>query len=151
MGEIISGIVNTTLTSPPKESIDRIEVVFGPQSTLYGPDATTGILNIIKKHPRTDDTNEINLSMSNHNKIRVGGRFAKVYDKFSFDIVFEGLTAKEYNLGNTEKDADGNYVDPVWFYGVFPDSSVSDFPWVEDWNNLPDTVSMAESDGWAAG
>ncbi|MBH49820.1 MAG: hypothetical protein CMG69_03605 [Candidatus Marinimicrobia bacterium] len=151
MGEIISGIVNTTLTSPPKESIDRVEVVFGPQSTLYGPDATTGILNILKKHPRTDDTNEINLSLSDVNKMRVGGRYSNVFDKFSFDIVFEGLIAKEYNLGNTEKDADGNYVDPVWFYGVYPDSSVDDFPWVEDWNNLPDTVSMTESDGWAAG
>ncbi|SVB26650.1 uncharacterized protein METZ01_LOCUS179504, partial [marine metagenome] len=151
MGEIISGIVNTTLTSPPKESIDRVEVVFGPQSTLYGPDATTGILNIIKKHPRTDDTNEINLSLSDVNKMRLGGRYSKVFDKFSFDIVFEGLTAKEYNLGNAEKDADGNYVDPIWFYGLFPDSSTSSFPWVEDWNNLPDTVSMAETDGWAAG
>ena len=75
----------------------------------------------------------------------------EMYDKDTFHVLKFGRTKKDQSLFPRRKDADGNYVDPVWFYGVFPDSSVSDFPWVEDWNNLPDTVSMAETDGWAAG
>ena len=50
MGEALTGQVYSVLSGPPKESISRIEVLFGPQSALYGPDATQGLLNIIPKH-----------------------------------------------------------------------------------------------------
>ena len=38
---------------PPAEAIDRIEVIRGPASTLYGADAMGGVINIITK-PVTD-------------------------------------------------------------------------------------------------
>ena len=34
---------------PPLDSIDRIEVVRGPMSTLYGSDAMGGVVNIITR------------------------------------------------------------------------------------------------------
>ena len=67
LGEAVSGMVYSLLSGPPKESISRIEVLFGPQSALYGPDASQGLLNIITKHPRDNDMSEVNLSMSNLN------------------------------------------------------------------------------------
>ena len=36
------------------ESVERIEVVRGPMSALYGADATGGVINIITKAPRTE-------------------------------------------------------------------------------------------------
>jgi outer membrane receptor for ferrienterochelin and colicins len=67
---------------PPKEMIERIEIIRGPASTLYGADALGGVINIITKkigdawhgslsHSRTvetdsdfgdDDTSEFTLS-----------------------------------------------------------------------------------------
>jgi vitamin B12 transporter len=39
----------TDIAEIPIDAIDRIEIVRGPQSTLYGADAITGVVNIITK------------------------------------------------------------------------------------------------------
>lgn len=38
---------------PPLESIERIEVIRGPMSSLYGSDAMGGVINVITKKSRT--------------------------------------------------------------------------------------------------
>lgn len=54
---------------PPKEMIERIEIIRGPASTLYGADALGGVINIITKkigdrwtgavsHSRTHESND---------------------------------------------------------------------------------------------
>ncbi len=43
------GNMNTTI----KEDIDRIEVVLGPSSALYGPNAHNGLVNVVTKDPHT--------------------------------------------------------------------------------------------------
>lgn len=40
----------------PASQIEKIEIVKGPMSTLYGADATGGVINIITKKPKTGDT-----------------------------------------------------------------------------------------------
>ncbi|TFV92335.1 TonB-dependent receptor [Algoriphagus kandeliae] len=49
---IVSGLATVYgLTGIPQSLIDRIEVVKGPASTLYGSEAVGGLINIITKHP----------------------------------------------------------------------------------------------------
>ena len=71
------------MSGPPKEAISRIEVLFGPQSALYGPDASQGLLNVITKHPMQESKNEINFSISSLNDPRIGGRYVKNFEKLS--------------------------------------------------------------------
>jgi iron complex outermembrane receptor protein len=49
------------------EDIDRIEVVRGPGSALYGADAANGVINIITKAPG-DGTSGINAGYGDHNQ-----------------------------------------------------------------------------------
>ncbi|PSU35853.1 TonB-dependent receptor domain-containing protein [Photobacterium lutimaris] len=48
------------LSAIPKESIERVEVIRGPMSALYGSEALGGVINVITKQP----TNEWNSQIS---------------------------------------------------------------------------------------
>ncbi|RQW62868.1 TonB-dependent receptor domain-containing protein [Vibrio viridaestus] len=54
-----SGIESAWL--PPLEAIERIEVIKGPMSTLYGSDAMGGVINIITRRATEDWTGSIQL------------------------------------------------------------------------------------------
>ena len=104
LGESVSGQVYSVISGPPKESISRLEILFGPQAALYGPDASQGLLNIITKHPMEDETNEINFSISNLNDPRLGARYVKNFDKVSIDISGETKIASELPYGNKDDE-----------------------------------------------
>ncbi len=133
MAELFSSQLYTSISSPPKESISKIEVVFGPQSSLYGADASTGLLNIIHKDPRANQENEINFSGSTVDKYRLGSRIAsKVSDSFAWDIITEVSQAKEFNYGNTEKDENGEYINPVSWIENDPITGTTDTMYLEE-------------------
>lgn len=50
---IATGLPLGALSTTVKEDIERIEVVLGPSSALYGPNAHNGLINTITKDPRT--------------------------------------------------------------------------------------------------
>ncbi len=51
---IVSGLATVYgLSGIPQALIDRVEVVKGPASTLYGSEAVAGLINIITKRPET--------------------------------------------------------------------------------------------------
>lgn len=73
--------------------IERIEVLRGPQGTLYGRNTTAGVLNIINRRPTDELGGHINLQYGNYDNVRVRGalnvpvtdnlrqRFAGIYLK----------------------------------------------------------------------
>ena len=57
---------------PPVSAIERIEVVRGPMSSLYGSDAMGGVVNIITKNATKEWTGSISTGFTAHDKSDFG-------------------------------------------------------------------------------
>jgi iron complex outermembrane receptor protein len=54
--------------------LDRIEVLRGPQGTLFGANTTGGVVNVVNTQPKMDGFGgKLDLSYGNHNHIQAGG------------------------------------------------------------------------------
>jgi outer membrane receptor for ferrienterochelin and colicins len=90
-----SGIMNTVI----KEDIERLEIVLGPNSALYGPNAHNGIANTLTKDPRKFQGTTMVLTGGNREVF--SGRFrqaTKINDKWAFKLTGEYTTGKDFEF-----------------------------------------------------
>ena len=87
--------------------IERIEVVRGPGSALYGPGVTSGVVHFISKSPIDKPGSTIQLIGGELSTFGVAARHAtKVSDKFGFKINAVYKRGGEFTLDpNDERDA----------------------------------------------
>ena len=88
-----AGIMNTVI----KEDIERMEIMLGPSSALYGPNAHNGVVNTITKDPRKWQGTDIVLGAGNQDVF--SGRFrtaTKINDKWAYKITGEYTTGKDF-------------------------------------------------------
>ncbi|WP_370170863.1 MULTISPECIES: TonB-dependent receptor plug domain-containing protein [Hyphomonas] len=92
------------------DNIERIEVLKGPQSTLWGSDAIGGVVSITTKQPSEGLTGSVFGEYGSFNTLRGGAAISNASETGDFRIAATGLTtdgiskADEDN-GNTEDDA----------------------------------------------
>ena len=88
---IVSGLSTVYgLSGIPQALIERVEIVKGPASTLYGSEAVGGIINVITKKPSTAPTLSVDV-------------FASSWAEINTDIGFK------YNLGKVDGLLGVNY------------------------------------------
>ena len=67
-------VVNTWQVNewrPDPYTLERIEVLRGPSSVLYGDTSTAGLLNLISKRPQAEASNEIGVQFGSFNRKQV--------------------------------------------------------------------------------
>lgn len=103
---IATGLPLGPLSTTIKEDIERVEVILGPNATLYGPNAHNGLMNTITKDPRTSagTTLAINPGVNGDGNAFFSGRLrhAQVLsDKFAFKVMGEYTTGTEFEWSDS--------------------------------------------------
>lgn len=93
------GIIALGRTSLNDLDIDRIEVVRGPGSALYGPGVETGVVHFITKSPLDHPGTSVSLGTGTKSNFSIAGRHAGSFgDKLGFKIVGHFNRADDFIL-----------------------------------------------------
>lgn len=81
------------------EDIERIEVLLGPASALYGPNSSHGVLHVITKSPFTSQGTMLTVDGGNHSLFRGSARHAALIgDKVGFKLSGELFRASDFEF-----------------------------------------------------
>lgn len=105
-----AGIMNTVI----KEDIERVEVVLGPNSALYGPNAHNGVVNTITKDPRRHQGTTVALGAGNQRVFSGRLRHAqKLSEKWAYKITGEWTQGNDFTFYDSVYVGNGSFYGPV--------------------------------------
>ncbi|KAF1697254.1 hypothetical protein CSC62_08610 [Pseudoxanthomonas jiangsuensis] len=128
----IDGVYVPTLTAGLFElaGVERIEVLKGPQGTLFGRNATSGVIQIVTRDPTEEFTAEARLGYGNYDTVEGGLYLAgaispSVRADFSIFARDQGEGwGKNINTGNDVHKGSDLSVRSKWIVDVSPDTEV---------------------------
>lgn len=95
---IATGLPYGSFSTVIKDDIERVEILLGPNGTLYGPNAHNGLVSTITKNPRTSEGTTLVFGAGNQNVITGRLRHAQVInDRVSYKLHLERTAGKEFN------------------------------------------------------
>ncbi|WP_026232334.1 TonB-dependent receptor [Neolewinella persica] len=109
---VATGLPFGPLNTIIKEDIEQVELILGPNSTLYGPNAHNGLLNTITKDPRQyqGTTITLNPGITGDGDAYYSARIRHAQalsDKFAFKVT------AEYTAGTEFEYTDSVFIDRV--------------------------------------
>jgi outer membrane receptor for ferrienterochelin and colicins len=96
-------------------NIERVEVVKGPASALWGSEALAGVVNIITQKPQPGVRGEVRLRYGSNRTADVGGSFSARGEKLGLTVFVNRYSSAGYTLGGTPT-TDGPTVAPFTSY-----------------------------------
>ncbi|MFD2892456.1 carboxypeptidase-like regulatory domain-containing protein [Flavobacterium chuncheonense] len=112
-----------------KEDIEQVEILLGPNGTLYGPNAHNGLVSTITKNPRNSEGTTFAAGGGSQNVFTTRLRHAQALnDKFAFKINFESTQGTEFkytdtvyvgNQGYAEKNLDRDFTSLKYGTGLY--------------------------------
>jgi vitamin B12 transporter len=92
----ISGVFDLNLIAV--NQIERVEILKGSQSTLYGSDAIAGVINIITKKGGGKKINaDVNLSAGSYNTYKTAVGLNGTVNKTNYSVQFTNLNSKGFS------------------------------------------------------
>ncbi|NRD24522.1 TonB-dependent receptor [Winogradskyella litoriviva] len=95
---IATGLPMGSFSTVTKDDIARVEILLGPNGTLYGPNAHNGLVSTITKNPRQSEGTTVALGFGNQSVLTTRLRHAEaINEKFAYKFHFEKSQGKEFN------------------------------------------------------
>ncbi len=97
-----------------KEDIQRIEILLGPHTALYGPNVHNALFNYITKDPRKHQGTTLSVSAGNQNQF--SGRFrqaGKINEKWAYKITGEYAVGREFEFYDSLRSVGGGIYGPL--------------------------------------
>ncbi|MCT7579669.1 TonB-dependent receptor domain-containing protein [Aliarcobacter butzleri] len=98
---------------PPISMIERIEIVRGPASSLYGGNALGGVINIITKKATKEWTGSFNVEYLTPDSSNEVGDNKLATNVFTQGPLIDNLLALQINASHTKKDGGGVRPNPT--------------------------------------
>ncbi len=96
------------LMTGTNEDVERIEVLLGPASALYGPNSANGVLHVITKSPFTSQGTTLTLDGGERSLLRAGVRHAGlITPKVGYKLSGEYFSATDWS-STSAHDKNGN-------------------------------------------
>ena len=89
------------------DDIERIEIIRGPASAVYGADAFSGIVNIITRHPGLSDSH-VTVGAGNDNVVRAAGTVAGHQGAFGYTLSAGYIQADRFAIETSVDRGDLN-------------------------------------------
>lgn len=101
------------ISSLDVETIERIEIIRGPLSSVYGSDAISGVINIITREPNYGPQTALNLVKGEKGLDSISTTFSQGWDTGDFSLTASyndsGEQVDEIKLINRSSDFKGNW------------------------------------------
>jgi outer membrane receptor for ferrienterochelin and colicins len=98
------------LFTATNEDIERVEVLLGPASALYGPNSANGVLHVITKSPFSSQGTTVTIDGGERSLLRGSFRTAGLFTpKLGYKISGEAFTANDW-ASETARDTLGNRI-----------------------------------------
>ena len=113
--------------------IDRIEVIRGPQGTLFGQNSTAGAINVVTKAPSLDEeSSSLSMSLGNYNMKKISSSFnVPISESVATSFSFAGHKRDGYSFNTILEqeldDANDFSFRNDWFFQLSDTSSLRIF------------------------
>jgi len=105
VNDVSGGNRNADLANINVDNIERIEVIRGPMSVMYGSNATAGVINIITKKGKRTPTASAQFEAGSYGTSKGSVSLAGAVERINFALSGSQTNIQGFSIANDENDA----------------------------------------------
>ena len=121
--------------------LERVEVISGPQSTLFGKNASVGVISIVTQKPSFEPTGVVEVGYGNFNQFLAKGYVSSALSENVAGAISGGINNRDGYFENLNGDQDINERDRLNIRGdlLYQPTDKLEFRLIADYSNIDES------------